>query len=58
MEVSRDVASFQALLQSAPDAIVLADREGYIRFANQRAVDMFGYAIDELLGQRVELLVP
>ena len=47
-----------ALLESASQAIVVVDREGRIVLANRRAGEMFGYAVEELLGAGIELLVP
>jgi PAS domain S-box-containing protein len=51
-------ARFRGALEAAPDAIVLVDRAGYIVLANSATADLFGYPIDDLLGERVELLVP
>ncbi|HJR89786.1 MAG TPA: PAS domain S-box protein [Aeromicrobium sp.] len=51
-------ARFEALLESAPDAIVVADDKGTIAVANHRATDLFGYSRDELIGHPVEMLVP
>jgi len=51
-------ARFEALLEAAPDAIVVADEKGVITVANHRATDLFGYSRDELIGQPVEMLVP
>ena len=48
----------QALLQSAPDAIVVVDESGCIKFINQRTEKMFGYQSAELIGQSLEMLVP
>jgi PAS domain S-box-containing protein len=41
-----------------PDAIVIVDSGGRIVDANVRAVGMFGYARDELIGDKVEMLLP
>ncbi|MDO9268484.1 MAG: PAS domain S-box protein [Methylobacter sp.] len=49
---------FQVLLESAPDAIVMADKEGRIVLVNAQTELWFGYSRDELLGQPVELLIP
>jgi len=47
-----------ALLESASQAIVGVDRAGRIVLANRRADEIFGYSREELLGQRIEMLVP
>ena len=49
---------FKALLESAPDAIVIVDERGVIQIVNGEAEFLFGYARVELIGQQVELLVP
>jgi PAS domain S-box-containing protein len=48
----------RALVDAAPDAIVVTDAGGRIRFVNDQAQTLFGYARRELLGQPVERLVP
>ncbi|MFB6164339.1 MAG: PAS domain S-box protein [Haloarculaceae archaeon] len=48
----------QALFDHSPDAIVIVDREGRIVRANDRVADLFGYEPAELVGERVEILVP
>jgi PAS domain S-box-containing protein len=49
---------FQTFLESAPDAIVVVNREGRIVGINALTEEMFGYARLELIGEAVELLVP
>jgi PAS domain S-box-containing protein len=49
---------FQALLGSAPDAMVIADEQGRIELANEQTEKLFGYRIEELIGQKVEMLMP
>ena len=51
-------ATFQRLLEAAPDAIVVVDAEGRIALVNAQTEALFGYSRDELLGTAVELLVP
>jgi diguanylate cyclase (GGDEF)-like protein/PAS domain S-box-containing protein len=48
----------RGLLESAPDAMVVAGLDGRIVWVNSRAERLFGYAREELIGQSVELLVP
>jgi PAS domain S-box-containing protein len=49
---------YRVLIESAPDAIVITDSDGYITLVNAQTEAMFGYRREELLGQYVELLVP
>src|SRR5688572_29924545 len=51
-------ATFQGLLEAAPDALVVVGSDGRIRLVNGRVEALFGYAKNELLGQPVEMLVP
>jgi protein-histidine pros-kinase len=49
---------FRDLLESAPDAMVIADEAGRIVLVNTQTQHLFGWSRDELLGQPVETLVP
>jgi two-component system sensor histidine kinase/response regulator len=51
-------AWFRAILESAPDGMLVADEAGKIILANPRIEAMFGYQTGELMGQSVDLLVP
>jgi PAS domain S-box-containing protein len=49
---------FQSVVQSAIDAIVLADGRGNIIFWNRAAERMFGYSEGEALGQSLTTIMP
>lgn len=49
---------YRMLVETASDAIVAIDEESRIVLFNDEATQMFGYRPDEILGQRVELLMP
>ncbi|MBC7822232.1 MAG: PAS domain S-box protein, partial [Planctomycetaceae bacterium] len=49
---------FRLLIESAPDAMVVADDAGLIVQVNQRTEELFGYPREDLLGHSVEWLVP
>ena len=53
-----DVLLSKDLLETLPDAIVAVDRNGIIIQVNSQAQELFGYRRDELIGQKVEMLVP
>lgn len=42
----------------SPDAIFISDSRGLIREANPRALELFGYERSELVGMRIDQLVP
>ena len=48
----------RSVLDAAPDAMILIDGAGRIRFANRQASTLFGYRHDEVVGLAVEQLMP
>lgn len=65
IKVIRDVTArrsaqtmFDGLLESAPDAMVIVGPDGRIVLVNRQAELLFGFQRDELIGERVEKLVP
>src|SRR5260221_696954 len=57
-ELQKAEEKFRGLLESAPDALIIAGKDGRILLGNARTEALFGYAREELLGQHVELLIP
>lgn len=57
-ETMANVILSSELLEALPDAIVAVDAAGTIVQVNSQTSDLFGYERDELIGQKVELLVP
>ncbi|HLI81642.1 MAG TPA: ATP-binding protein, partial [Candidatus Binataceae bacterium] len=49
---------FQALFESAPDAMVMLGADGRIALVSAQTEKLFGYARGELLGREIEVLVP
>src|ERR1043165_4964841 len=50
--------TFQLIVESSPNAIVLVNKEGKIAYVNNQTEKLFGYTRSELIGKLVELLIP
>jgi protein-histidine pros-kinase len=50
--------TFQLIVESAPNALILVNKEGKIAFVNSYCERLFGYNRSELIGQSVETIIP
>jgi PAS domain S-box-containing protein len=49
---------FRSVLERAPDGLLVVDADGTISMGNAQCEKLFGYTRDELIGNKVEMLVP
>jgi PAS domain S-box-containing protein len=57
-ERKRAEERFRAVVESAPNPMIMVDHEGRIVLVNAQTEKLFGYGRDELLGRPIETLVP
>ncbi len=57
-ELDEQKKQFSALLESAPDAIIITDSDGVIQVVNQRSENLFGHTRGEMIDQKIEMLIP
>ena len=57
-DAARPATDHEAILDGAPDAMLTVAEDGTIRSANRAVADLFGYQPAELVGQKIEMLVP
>ena len=51
-------AMFSALLESAPDVMIIVNETGKVILANYQTEVLFNYTKNELIGKQVEVLIP
>ena len=56
--IRKSEQKFRSLLDAAPDAIVIVDRNGKIQMVNLQTEKLFGYKREEMIGKEVEILLP
>jgi PAS domain S-box-containing protein len=49
---------FRLMVESAPNAMVLVNEEGLITLVNNQTEKLFEYSRSELIGQKLEILIP
>lgn len=52
------IGELTQLLEVLPDAVIAVDTSGQIVFANPAVKKLFGYEVDELVGQALDCLIP
>jgi PAS domain S-box-containing protein len=57
-ELARTERKFRAVLEAAPDAMVITSEDGVIDLANSRADALFGYTRETLIGRHIHSLIP
>ncbi len=58
LELEQAEARFETLFDSNGSGLLVADKKGIIQLVNPSVETIFGYASGELIGQKVEMLVP
>jgi hypothetical protein len=56
--LARTEQKFRAVLEAAPDAMVITGADGVVRLANSRTDGLFGYARQQLIGSDITSLIP
>lgn len=56
--LERTEQKFRAVLEAAPDAMVITDEDGLVQLANSRTDSLFGYPREQLLGSNINRLIP
>lgn len=57
-ERKRAEARFKLVVESAPNAMILVNHSGQIALVNNQTEKLFGYTRNELLGNKLEMLIP
>lgn len=57
-EIKHNDALYRAVVDTAADAIILADQRGTVLSFNRAAEQIFGYSENEAIGQNVKILMP
>ncbi|NOX35472.1 MAG: PAS domain S-box protein [Deltaproteobacteria bacterium] len=58
VERQKSEDKFRVLIESSPDGMIITGKAGNIILVNHQVEKLFGYANEELLGRKIELLIP
>lgn len=57
-EVINKEKQTRSVLETSLDGVIIIDNQGTIEFFNKAASDLWGYSVDEVIGQKVNMLMP
>jgi len=57
-ELKTSEERYRVLLHSASEGIIIVDAKGKISVVNRRAIELFNYSEEELVGETIDILVP
>lgn len=57
-ELSEEIIRLDAIFETAIDGIITIDKKGIIERANPAVKKLFGYELEELVGQNIKMLMP
>lgn len=58
MALQRTQSRNQAVMDTAPDVILMVDGAGLVRWCNQAVTSIFGHPIEALIGQPIQTVLP
>ncbi|HLL09451.1 MAG TPA: PAS domain S-box protein, partial [Rubrivivax sp.] len=58
MALAQTEQRYRALVETAPDAVLVLDETSRIEFANQAVKRIFGWGVEEVVGNNIEVLQP
>ena len=52
------IIAYKTIFDALPDGVVITDKEGKIVLVNNKMESLFGYSKDDLLNNKIEILIP
>lgn len=49
---------YQLVIDQSPDAVILANLEGKVQIWNDAATELFGYGLNDAIGQSIDIIIP
>jgi PAS domain S-box-containing protein len=57
-DLQRREALLRSILETVPDAAIVIDKQGFIHSFSAAAIRLFGYRSEEIMGRKVDILLP